>query len=427
MFGLYMPSKSGASLSNLWCHVRNFGRAVVRLERKASKPDNIRILMRRILEMTQLTSLVVGCYSDDSWRAFIDALPFLDAAWSHAPRLQHLSLHLPVECLDKVLESTPHFPALEELRLTIWSISSHPLLCQATLITVATFINRHSSSLIHLTIDIPTPNLDPSPLFLAIEELPKLLGIATEQSLRRLDPQGGPVAKFLSKQSISLQELRFQFYDPIFGELPTPSSFFSSSIFQVDFPALSFLELGLCYWDRAFEQSIASSIAQYLFKFRNTLTKLIIQDCIISLPIIQAFVSALGEGAVLQELVMHVHYLSSDLLDLLSHNLPRLRILDLTYSWLQYKDDGRWDPDLRSPSDDVRFPALDIIYHVELIWISLATDSRFSQKNCQERLFFMVPTSPASVSTTYMRCPMWGCPKNNGRLPAQCAYHQWNS
>src|SRR5258707_8819031 len=156
MFGLYMPSKSGAPLSNWWCYIRNFGRAAVRLDRKPSKPDNIRILMRRILEMTQLTSLVVGCYINDSWRAFIDALPFLDAAWSHAPRLQHLSLHLPVECLDKVLETTPHFPALEELRLTIWSISSHLLFCQATLITVATFINLRSSSLMNLTFDRPS-------------------------------------------------------------------------------------------------------------------------------------------------------------------------------------------------------------------------------------------------------------------------------
>jgi len=315
--------------------------------------------MCRILEMTQLTSLVVGCYIHDSWRHFIDALPLLNAAWSHAPQLQQLSLHLPVECLDKVLETTPHLPLLEELHLSIWSISSHPLFCQATLITVATFINRHSPSLIHLTIDIPTPNLDPSPLFLGIGQLPKILGIATELSIQRLDPQGGgPVGKFLTKQSVSLQELRFQFYEPTLGERPTPSSFFSSSIFQVDFPALSSLELGLCYWDRTSEQSLASSIAQYLFKFRHTLTRLTIQGCIISLPIIEAFVSALGEGAVLQELEMHVHYLSSDLLDILSRNLLRLRILDLTYSWLQYRDDVHWDPDLHFRSNNVRSPAL---------------------------------------------------------------------
>ena len=313
--------------------------------------------MHRVREMTQLTSLVVGCYSIDSWPDFINSMPFLDAAWSHSPRLQNLALHLPVECLGNVLASIPHFPVLEELELSIWSDPekpADPLVYTTTPTMVTTFINRHSASLTRLTIDIR--NLDPSSLFMNIQQLPKLIKLSTEQSLGHLDSsEGGHITNFLSEHRTNLQELKLQFYEPPICTKPTPTSFFSSSVFQVEFPSVTSLNLGICYWDKKSESSLSRSLAQYLFHFRDTLSKLTIRGCILSLPIIEAFASAFGEDSVLRELKMDVHYLSSDLLDVLAHKLPQLRSLDLTYSWLQYKDDARWDADLANLTGSVSY------------------------------------------------------------------------
>ena len=345
-----MPSKAGLPFDRIsnWCSdLINIGRADAKKELHwSSKPNHTRILMRRIRAMTQLTSLVVGCYPTDSSRYFMDSRPLWDAAWSHSRRLQNLTLHLPLECFRNVLATIPRFRVLESLSLSIWNGCSDPLVCTSTLAKLAKFINRHSASLTHLTIDIPTSDVDPSPLFYNVEQLPRLIGASIKQPLQ--DFESDDIGIFLSKHRINLQELSLEFYESAqTNQRPTPGSFFSNSIFQVGFPSITSLDLGLCYWNKGSESLLAHNLAHYLSKFGNTLSRLTIRGCILSLPIVDAFVSTLEESANLRELKMDVHCLSADLLDVLAHKLPRLRSLDLTYSWFRYKDDGCWDPDLR--------------------------------------------------------------------------------
>lgn len=308
--------------------------------------------------MTNLTSLVVGCYPSDDWQYFNRAITFVDAALSHSSHLQALTLDVPLECMERVFFNTHYFPVLEDLKVSIRIESSNESVHINAMSEIVSFINRQSSTLIRLSIDIPTISVEPSPLFYGLNKLLKLTMVSIGQPVERLQPgQIGSIDVFLDKHAACLHELRVHFYGPTYTfERPTPESFFSSPIFQLDLNLLCHLHLGLAYWGKECQASLAKNLGQYLSRYCCTLTELVITDYDLSLPIVQSLVSALGgSNMILHRLVMRVHYLSCDLLDLLAHGLPKLYELDLNFNLFKHKDDGNWDSRGRVRVNDVRF------------------------------------------------------------------------
>jgi len=312
-------------------------------------PLDAHLLLHKVTQMTNLTSLLVGCYPSDNWRSFNRAITFLDAAFTQSSHLQILTLDIPLESMARVFFSTPYFPVLEDLRISVRVESLNKLVHMDAMPEIATFINRQSSNLIRLSIDIFTTGVDPSPLFWSLNKLQKLAMISIGQPVERLQPgHGGTIDVFLGNYAAFIFELGVHFYGPTYTvDWPTPETFFSGPIFQLNFVRLRCLHLGLAYWDEGSQASLAMNLAQYLSKFRSTLTELAITDYDLSLPVVQRLVLALGgDGMVLYRLKMRVRCLSCDLLDLLAYGLPELYELDLNFDSLSYKDNGSW-PDTR--------------------------------------------------------------------------------
>ncbi len=309
-------------------------------------PLDTHLLLRKVTQMTNLTSLVVGCYPSDDWRSFNRAITFLDAAFTHSSHLQILTLDIPLESMKRVSFTIPCFPVLEDLRISIRIESPKQSVHMDTMSEIAAFINRQSSTLIRLSIDICTTEIDPSPLFWGLNKLQKLTMVSIGRPVERLQPRhGGTIDIFLGKHAAFLCEFRVHFYGPTYTfEWPTPETFFSSPIFQLNFVRLRCLHLGLAYWDEGSQASLAMNLTQYLSKFRSTLTELVITDYDLSLPVVQSLVLALGgDDMVLHRLKMRVRCLSCDLLDLLAYGLPKLYELELNFDSLSCKDNGSWD------------------------------------------------------------------------------------
>lgn len=299
-------------------------------------------LLRGITQMTNLWSLIVGCYPCDDWRSFNKSVAFLDMAWIHASQLRNLKFDVPLENMERILLTIPHFPVLEDLSISI-RIETTSFIHNNTISKISAFINQQSSTLVRLAIDISTLKVDQALLFYGLSHLPKLIGVSVGQPIERLQPQPeGALDSFLVQHALSIRELKFYFHGPTdIHERPSPNTFFSSSIFRHDFPSLRLLDLGLSYWDHESQMSLARNLAQYLNKFCCTLTTLIISDYVLCLPVVQDLVSTLGgKDMILQSLKMHVHYLSCDLLDLLALQLPHLSELDLDFNSLRYKNEG---------------------------------------------------------------------------------------
>jgi hypothetical protein len=299
-------------------------------------------LLRGITQMTNLRSLIVGCYPCDDWLSFNKSVAFLDMAWLHASQLRNLKLDVPLENMERILLTIPHFPVLEDLSISI-RIETTSFIHNNTMSKISAFINQQSSTLIRLAIDISTLKVDQALFFYGLSHLPKLIGVSIGQPIERLRTQPeGALDTFLVQHALSIRELRLYFHGPTdSNERPSPNTFFSSSIFRHDFPSLRLLDLGLSYWDHEYQSSLARNLAQYLNKFRCTLTSLIISDYVLCLPVVQDFVSTLGgKDMILQSLKMHVHYLACDLLDLLALQLPHLSKLDLDFNCLRYKNEG---------------------------------------------------------------------------------------
>ncbi|KAF8954893.1 hypothetical protein BDZ97DRAFT_1970003 [Flammula alnicola] len=191
-----------------------------------------------ISQMTNVTSLPIGCHPPDDWKMFVWAMSFVETAWSaHGSRLRNLTLAIPLETYSDLLSSASmikHHPAAEST--TVWD---------EILLSIVAFINRQARTLSHLSIDTPESGSDTSIPF-------NTLG-------RRLQPQiPSGIDKFLKKDADLLQELTLQFYGPSIDEhLPSPSAFFSHPIFRVPLPCLTSLDLGLCQWEKSIQSLVS--------------------------------------------------------------------------------------------------------------------------------------------------------------------------
>ena len=312
-------------------------------------------LLHKINQMTNLTSLTVGCYPSDDWRSFNKATAFLDAAWAHASRLRKLRLDLPLECIHAILSTIPHLHDLEDFHISI-RVESISATHTDTMTSLVTFINFQSSTLIRLAIDIPSLEIDPSPFFFGIQCLPKLVSVAIELPSELLQTQPNKaVDAFLTKHMKSLRDLQVSFNESTYSyNRPTPATFFSSSTFQLSFPSLKILDLGVCFWNFRSDTSLSTELVRYLSKFRHTLTELAISNDTLCFPVIQRIVLLFGGvDTILRCLKIRVHYLSCDLLDLLSRDLPNLHELVLDFNSLRDKDDGRTDDSYRWEKADL--------------------------------------------------------------------------
>lgn len=371
LFGESMPTAGGLQfnrLSFMWKSLKNrMGKRKNQPSNNLPSPASTERLLRKINEMTNLTSLTVGCYPSDDWESFNKATAFLDAAWVHASRLRKLRLDLPLECNHAILPTIPHFHDLEDLYILI-RVESISETHTDTLSRLVTFVNLHSSTLVRLAIDVPSLEIDPSPLFFGIQCLPKLVSVAIELPSDLLQTQPNKaVDAFLIKHMMSLRELQVSFSESTYSyDWPTPDTFFSSSTFQLSFPSLKTLDLGVCFWNFQIDTSLSTELVKYLSKFRYTLTELAISNDTLCFPVIQQIVLLFGGAdSVLRSLKIRVHYLSCDLLDLLSRDLPNLHELVLDFNSIRDKDDGHTD-------DSYHWEKAALVGFYFFIWVHLA-------------------------------------------------------
>jgi len=339
-------------LSFMWKFLKNrIGKRKKQPQNDPPNPAYTQQLLCKVNEMTNLTFLTVGCYPSDDWRLFNKATAFLDAAWEHASRLRQLRLDLPLECIHTVLSTIPYFHDLEDLHISI-RVESISETHTDTMSRLITFINLQSSTLVRMAIDVPSLQIDPSPLFYGINCMPKLMSVAIELPSDLLQiGLNGAVDAFLAKHRASLRGLQVSFNESAYSyNRPTPITFFSCSLFQLSFPSLKTLDLGICYWNFRIDTSLSTELVKYLSKFRCTITELAISNDTLCFPVIQQIVLLFGGAdTILRCLKIRVHYLSCDLLDLLSRDLPRLYELVLDFNSIRDKDDGcadvtyRWE------------------------------------------------------------------------------------
>ena len=302
-------------------------------------------LLQKITKMTNVTSVIVGCYTLDDCQMFKNASSFLDAAWTHSSQLRTLTLAIPLEAMAHILPSMPKFDVLEELSLTL-RFAYHNSEQDDILTHIAAFANRHASTLTKLSIDTPQPNVDPSSLYQALDLYPRLSSVSIAHPVERLEPQKSTgVDSFLAKRADSLRELKVQLHGPVVDQFPpSPEVLFSHPIFKIPFPHLKVLELGLCQWEKSFQPSVQRHLTQYIAQLSSILSDLVLRGYVFSFPEVHEVVTKIGgDGSTLRSLQLHTHFLSCDLLDLLSRELPNLHSLDLSFNSLSSKDDGSWN------------------------------------------------------------------------------------
>jgi len=314
---------------------------------KASTTMAARILLRRIPKMVNLTTVVVGCYGPDDWRMFKKASAFATAAWTHALRLQSLTLDVPLDVLGHVLSSMPNFSSLQEFKITLRFMglvpSHHDLLGKT-----ARFINRHSPTLTSLSVDVINSTINSSPLFQALDTLPLLRSMTLGYPIDRMGPTiPTGIGYFLKKHTRELKELRLQLHGSVIRhQAPSPSVIFQHHIFQQSLPCLTLLDLGLCQWEHDSRRSVRGYLTRYVSGFKGSLTTLIIRDFVFGFSDLRAVVEAIGgQQSILRRFQLHTHYLSCGLLDLLSRSLPNLYHLDLLFDSIVRNDNtASWYP-----------------------------------------------------------------------------------
>ena len=178
---------------------------------KTAKPSNFvasRILLRHIAKMTEVKSLTIGCYPSDDVEDFKSAAPFVHTAWSTLQsRLRILNLAIPLEAYSnsKILPPNLVLESLEEL--TIVLRKAYNTTDDGEIITAITpFINRHHKSIISLTIDTPEAKVDPSPLFNALCQFPRMSNLSILHPATRLQPTDRTgIDVFLAKHAQQLK------------------------------------------------------------------------------------------------------------------------------------------------------------------------------------------------------------------------------
>ncbi|KAF8908588.1 hypothetical protein CPB84DRAFT_1843482 [Gymnopilus junonius] len=114
---------------------------------------------------------------------------------------------------------------------------------------------------------------------------------------------------------------------------------------SVQLTHLMSLDLGLRQWALKYKQGSAERLSNYLHPMAQTLSRLAIHDHILTLHEVKQTVSVVGgRDSWLCDLEMHTHFLSCNLLDLLSRQLPDLHQVDMRFESLTSKDDGNVVP-----------------------------------------------------------------------------------
>ena len=314
---------------------------------KTAKPSNFvasRILLRHIAKMTEVKSLTIGCYPSDDVEDFKSAAPFVHTAWSTLQsRLRILNLAIPLEAYSnsKILPPNLVLESLEEL--TIVLRKAYNTTDDGEIITAITpFINRHHKSIISLTIDTPEAKVDPSPLFNALCQFPRMSNLSILHPATRLQPTDRTgIDVFLAKHAQQLKEFKIRFYGADF--LPIPNVFLSHPIFRIDLPRLAYLDLGLLQWPTSVQTEVTDGLLRYVGRVGRSLTRLAVRDCVLTFSQVVSLVSVVSfKASELRSLEMHVYFLSCSLLDLLSQQLPKLYHLELRFDSLMSQDDGTW-------------------------------------------------------------------------------------
>ncbi|KAJ3510098.1 hypothetical protein NLJ89_g4867 [Agrocybe chaxingu] len=287
--GTWLPGEDGRpQAESKWSLIKRY-------MTKKTRYDAV-VVLRYIAELNELTSLALCCYPWDDWRLFKRSAPFVDAAFTaHGSRLRRIALNIPLEGLEGVLLLS--VPALEELHLTlrIVFLTTDP---DTILPSLVDFIHRHSSSLNTLEVDTPKPLVNPSSLYRNLSQLPRLTKLSISHPLERfLSHESTGIDIFLKNNRHTLVELRFHLYHPVAYYPPPPDAFFSHPIFEVAFPLLEVLHLGLCRWSNNSEASVKDNLSRCLASFGNSgsLTKLAILECVLRLEQLQAILFVVGE------------------------------------------------------------------------------------------------------------------------------------
>ncbi|PPQ64048.1 hypothetical protein CVT24_008860 [Panaeolus cyanescens] len=319
-----------------------------------------KVLLNTLPQMTSLTNLTIAyphCDEETDTCVVQKSLQLVNSIWmvpGIAERLVKLELSIPLETFGQATSAVSAFPRLEHLGLIIHApntFTSNPNIVGAATYEMAQFINDKCPNIhsLALTFYSLPDNINPiHPFFTApaLDRLPHLRSFSLKISIINFKLQEC-VSSFLATHASTIRELHIALEGPAGDHhLPHPQPILAHPIFDVSFPYLSSLTLGLVQWNRDTWGSIVIQfLTKYLIRHRSTLRNLRIDEYIFTFEQLSSFMDKLATRCILQSLSLNIqlHSLSSDLLQSLYTSFGHLRSLHLAF-------DYSYEPDRSSES-----------------------------------------------------------------------------
>lgn len=395
-------------------------------------PAAVRILLRDVAKMQNITSLKVIHTCTDTYPYFVLALPLVTGALlSSGSRIQNLSLDVPLESYEHILPPALQLNTLENLNVVLHGQHNSPNKFSSIdylSATLVPFILRHRHTLRHMSIDIPYRHgsADLSSIFPGLcDRFLQLISLTISIPLEYLYKPG--IQTLLANHSDVIQELKLIFYPPFLRQhlLLSPDELFSMPIFQIPLPQLRVLDIDLWMWPEADRQSVRRNLVNYLYPIQDILSVLILRHHLFCVDDLRSILD-LSKGSLssLSRLQICVRYLCVDLLDLLSSRLPRLLCLDISFDTL-----GGYISDSNNAQNSYPVStSLSSLSNTSDIFGGIYSDkcTGFSYKHAKALLRGLV-FAPHRVVVNGKCCWKMGrMPRRNCQRIAECAFVQWN-